>query len=643
MNPDIQAVLEKCNEAYSKGETYIIKDYEIEPIEKEFNIKLPTLFVDDDLYDLLYYCAKEKWPEDRFFKKLTSNNTGFGVDIIHELPMGSMEELKTGDWDKWNHGHKEYWVSSKLDGCSLILTYENGKLEIVASRGHGTKGKDCMRHVPFIQNIPYEIPYIEKVIIRGELICPKADIPVMLAEVEQKTGQKLKNGRNTIAGALNKKESMRDVFKYAHFVAYWDSLHQAQDLNWIKDQGFEIPLVEIVPNTITEEQLVTKIQEHIQKSPYELDGIIITQKDNIEAGLETGTLNPKCSRKLKIGINISVKETKLLKVEWNPSKNGRLSPIVWFEPIELDGSVVQKATGVNKQFMENLGIYPGCTLLVRKAGAVIPQIVGVVDKKEDYTGLDISLLPEHYEQNGLDLYQIETSTETDIKRLEYFGKKLGIEQLGYGNCHKLYFYRYFTDNHKLSPHEIFEIPLETFTGIIGENGNKIYKSINEVKQNLTECAFADACGAFGPQIGEKVLQKVYDKYHTLYVSAKDLLEVDGFGDARIKQYEQYVMGWEYIRIIATEVYKIQFKEATPKSNAGQFTGNVICFTGIRDKDFAKYLIENGADVSDNWKSTTNILVAKDPTGNSSKIKKAKEKGITILSLEEAYVHFIYKR
>ena len=642
MNSEIKAVLEKCNEAYSKGEIYIIKDFEIEPIEKEFNIKLPTLFVDDSLYDVLYSYAKDKWPEDPFFQKLTSNNTGFGVDIIHELPMGSMEELKTGDWDKWNHGHKEYWVSSKLDGCSLILTYENGKLKIVASRGHGTKGKDCMRHVQFIQNIPHEIPYKSKIIIRGELICPKADIPVMLAEVEQKTGQKLKNGRNTIAGALNKKESMKDVFKYAHFVAYWDSLHQAQDLNWIKKQGFEIPIVEIVQNTITEEQLVAKIQKHIQKSPYELDGIIITQKDNPEEGLETGTLNPKCSRKLKIGINISIKETKLLKVEWNPSKNGRLAPIIWFEPIELDGSIVQKATGVNKQFMENLGIYPGCTLLVRKAGAVIPQIIGVVDKKEDYTGLDISLLPEHYIQNGLDLYQTEESAETDIKRLEYFGKKLGIEQLGYGNCHKLYFYRYFIDGHKLSPHELLDLPLETFTGIIGENGNKIYKSINEIKQNLTECALADACGAFGPQIGEKVLQKVYDKYHTLYVSAQDLLQVDGFGEARIEQYTQYILCWQYIESIVKNCYHITFKENRISSNNGKFAGKVICFTGIRDKEFTKYLIENGADVSDSWKSITNILVAKDITSNSNKIQKAKQNNCKILSLEEAHDYFSYK-
>lgn len=643
MDSVIKEVLEKCNEAYSKGEIYVIKDFEIKPIENEFNIKLPTLFVDDDLYDLLYFCAKEKWPDDQFFKKLTSNNTGFGVDVVHEIPMGSMEELKTGDWDKWNHGHKEYWVSSKLDGCSVILTYIDGKLQLAATRGHGTKGKDCTRHIQFISNIPTAIPYTEKVIIRGELICPKAEIPVMIAEVESKTGQKLKNGRNTIAGALNKKDSMKDVFKHAHFVAYWDSLHYAQDLNWIQSLGFEIPLLESVPNTITEDQLVQKIQEHITKSPYELDGIIITQKDNIEEGLETGTLNPKCSRKLKIGIHITEKETKLLGVEWNVSKNGRLSPTVVFEPIELDGSVIQRATGVNKQFMENLGIYPGCTLLIRKAGAVIPQIVAVTNKQENYTGLPKSLLPKEYTQEGLDLYVVGYTPEADIRRLEYFGKKLEIEQLGYGNCHKLYWAYFNTHNkERLYEYELFELSSDFIIGIIGENGKKIVKSLAEVKEKLTECAFADACGAFGPGIGERVLQNVYDKYKTLIVTKDQLETVEGFADKRIEQYMCYVEGWRYILVYLSNVCGIKFKEKETNQTA-EFSGNIICFTGIRDKEFAKYLLEKGADVSDNWKNTTNILVAKDPNGNSSKIKKAKEKGITILSLEEAYVHFIYKQ
>ena len=147
MNEQIKSILEKCNESYSKGEVYFLKDDEYPIIEKELGITVPYLDVDDSLYDILYFCAKEKWPEDIFFNKLTSENTGYGQDIIHEIPMGSMEELKEGDLEKWTKGHDQFLISDKLDGCSLILTYENGELTVAATRGHGTKGKDIMRHV----------------------------------------------------------------------------------------------------------------------------------------------------------------------------------------------------------------------------------------------------------------------------------------------------------------------------------------------------------------------------------------------------------------------------------------------------------------------------------------------------------------
>ena len=96
----ILSILEKCNESYSKGQVYCLKDDEVNILETEFEISLPTAFVDDSIYDIIYFMAKEKWPNDKFFNKLTSDNTGFGQDITHEIPMGSMEELKEGDLEK---------------------------------------------------------------------------------------------------------------------------------------------------------------------------------------------------------------------------------------------------------------------------------------------------------------------------------------------------------------------------------------------------------------------------------------------------------------------------------------------------------------------------------------------------------------
>ena len=286
MNEQIKSILEKCNESYSKGEVYFLKDDEYPIVEKEFNITIPHLDVDDSLYDIIYYCAKEKWPEDSFFNKLTSNNIGYGQDIIHEIPMGSMEELKEGDLEKWTKGHEQFLISDKLDGCSLILTYENGELTIAATRGHGTKGKDIMRHV---QNVgfPKKISYKDKIIIRGELLFPKICIPTILNLLEQTSSKKQKNGRNTIAGALNSKETRPYIFQQTDFVAYWTSKDQGtlKAFEFLKKEGFKVPFYQVMSaDTLTDDNMIDLVKTRLKFSDYELDGIILTQLDNIEEG-----------------------------------------------------------------------------------------------------------------------------------------------------------------------------------------------------------------------------------------------------------------------------------------------------------------------------------------------------------------------
>ena len=158
-------ILEKCNEVYSNGNTYELTKNDIEVIKDELDIDVQSTLVNDVLYDTLYYATKEKYPADSFFNKLTSNNTGYGDEIVHTIPMGSMDELKTSDWDKWKVGHKKFLMSDKLDGCSVVLYYKNGKLDKAATRGHGKAGKCIKRHLSSISNIIYEIPYKDEIII----------------------------------------------------------------------------------------------------------------------------------------------------------------------------------------------------------------------------------------------------------------------------------------------------------------------------------------------------------------------------------------------------------------------------------------------------------------------------------------------
>ena len=185
MNYKIKNIIKAANLAYSEGGVYVLCQEDLTDINKILGLELTENHLVDSVYDIIYAEAKKKWPNDRFFKELQAENSGYGKEIIHAEPMGSMDELKTGDWDKWKVGHHRFLLSEKLDGCSIILTYRAGKLYSAATRGRGIKGKDIMRHIPFISNIPQEISYVDELVVRGELLCLKDEIPEMLKEVAE--------------------------------------------------------------------------------------------------------------------------------------------------------------------------------------------------------------------------------------------------------------------------------------------------------------------------------------------------------------------------------------------------------------------------------------------------------------------------
>lgn len=636
--------LERCNEAYSKGEVYVIRDYEVEPIEKEFNIKLPTLFVDDSLYDILYSYIKDKWPEDPFFQKLTSNNTGFGIDVVHEIPMGSMEELKENDILKWKKGHTSFILSDKLDGCSLILTYENGELKIAATRGHGTIGKNILRHIKYVENIPMKIECKQKIIVRGELLFKKNMIKSILKDIELKTGKAQKNGRNTIAGALNRKDTAVDIFKNAKFVAYWTSLNQGLSFELLESLGFDVPYYQYVSDEILDdENMIDYVKTRMKFSNYELDGIIITQVDNVETGFISGTINPKCSRKFKLGIYDNVAESTVVGINWQISRWGVFTPVLEIKPVEIAGATITNITAHNYATVIKLKCGIGAKIKFKRAGLVIPKLEEVLVPSTIYN------LPLcKYKIEGVDLIYIWNKDfdylhdEMCIRSLEYFGSKLDIAYLGYGNCAKI-----FNDllkekkRNPFMPAMIYGLPKGMITKVIGKNGEKLEESLANKKDKITEVQFATACGSFGPDIGERVLQLVWDKYGTLDdMTYEKLKAIEGFGDSRISQYLEYQSRWQMDKInMELFDYGIVFAENKQEILSTEYSNYNVCFSGVRDKDLAEFINSRGGKASDKWNKDTNYLIIKDLNSTSSKVKKAKDKGCKIITLEEAHAIF----
>ena len=626
MNIKIKNIIRAANLAYSEGNFYSLSEDELSTVNRILNLDLTNVELVDSVYDIIYNKAKELWPDDKFFKELQAENAGYGKEIIHSEPMGSMEELKEGDWDTWKCGHKHFLQSDKLDGCSIILTYKDSKLYSAATRGRGIKGKDIMRHIPFISNIPQEISYNDTLVVRGELVCPKIEISQMLKQVAEIEGKEQKNGRNTIAGALNRKESNEIIFGHAHFVAYWNSVKRGNALYELQDLGFEIPHCVEITDVMTEENLITTVKERIEQSKYEIDGIILTQLDNPEDGFVSGTINPRASRKFKMGIYDNKAESVITNITWQPSKSGKLTPVLNIEPIELCGSTISNVTGHNYQNLVDKCCGIGSKVIIKRAGLVIPYLEEVLTTSDDLN------LPQNIYQEGVDIYLKDKNIkEVIIQLLVHFVETLGIDQAGEASLEKLLISFPQIENPLFLLH--LEQPAFTFT--LGVNGNKLYNSIQSVlNEGITESRLADACGAFGSGLGESLLLQIEQTYGKLVILDK---EIANFGPNRMKQYNDNYSNWLSI-VSLYKSFGYTFKSNQKKTDL-LLSDKVICFSGVRDKDLAKTLEELGATITETFSKKVNLLVVKDENTTTSKTKKAKEQGcqiISLLALKENY-------
>lgn len=636
-------ILQDCSQDYYiMGEFHILNEKECKIIEEELGEKIFSCYnveVTDGIYDLLYNKAFAKWPDDPFFKLIGSKEVTDGSKIKFERPMGSMDELKEGDWIKW--AKKDYYVvSSKLDGLSVKLFYHKGVLVQASSRGDGYEGSDITRHILQVSNIPHKIHITDDVEIRGELICPKADIQSMIDELKEETGKEYKNGRNTIAGFLNSKKTLMSVAKYAHFVAFDNDLDVKTELerfDKLRDLGFETPnyALRFYPN---EEDLIRMVVNVKNNDPYECDGIILTLNipDEAHKGFETGSINPRKSRKFKIGATNNSAETIVTNIIWNVSKAGKLIPTVEIEPINVVGVTIKYATGHNYKNIVDNGIGIGSRIVVKRSGDVIPYIEKVLEPRFNVynlpnvetviNGVDIELK----DKESINEYTKQMTTN----KLVFFAKTIGIDFLGEGVCDLLNQTFIIKAKRFMTPYDLLTIPQNVLVDIVGENGNKIYESISKVKSVSTEVDYMSAFNAFGENIGKIILKNVFDTYHTLDVTYSQLKVLTGFADTRIFQYESYLDNYREIKNKLNSI-GIEFIINVIKNESDKFKDYIVCFTGVRDKELSDYIKKNGGVATDSWNKNVNLLVCANPNGTSGKITKAREKGIKCISLEEA--------
>ena len=646
---EIIKLLDRCSNAYARGEQYILKQSDVDNLG-EFTVGTP---VTDSVYDHLYYKYRKMFPTNQFFYKVGKSDAGYGSEVnLSVWPAGSMEEIKEGDLNKWKTPNY-YAISAKLDGCSLILFYKNGYLDVASTRGDGIKGFDVTRHILKCKNFHDQLfDSNESLIVRGELIIPKDKWPLCKQELEEKTGKSFANARNTVAGFLNAKDTNEIIAKYVEFLAYGikysttSEPDEEQKFVDLQELGFTIPKVWYYNSDEFDEAVLQNLIQQLKANyNYECDGVILTVNDSTKLpGYETNTLNPRRSRKYKVGMADEAKETTVINVRWQISKDAMFKPVVEIEPIQLDGATVSNVTANNYETVNTLGIGPGARIKVKRSGMVIPYLEEVITPAEPskpdypfkisgpeavYTGNDETMLREIY-----------------LQKLIFSTKALEIDQAAEGNLRKIVneYYNITEDLPGSTYMNLLDLILmdeDTIVSIIGKNGKKLYKSLHDRVSSITEPELFDALGTFGRGIGKTKLQKIFDVYGHLAPSYQELMALEGFSDITAQQIIAFESEYKRTKELLSTIDQVKLVEKIkPVLKSDKYKDYIVCFTGVRSDALCRIINENGGIATENWNKKVNLLVAKDPSSNSGKAKKAREAGIQIISLQEAEQLFV---
>lgn len=645
MENQIIEILKKASDCYYNTEDYYdMSEEELNCIVQNLHIPCQCV-VTDAVYDAIYSRAKTLFPTNPFFLSVGSEVRGDKVKL--PIPLGSMVEVKPGEVANWlvpSH----YCISEKLDGISCLLAYDNGELKIAYSRGDGYEGQDITRHIIKLLNCPKKLNKPFSGYIRGEIIIPKEDISNCINALKLETNKEYKNGRNLCAGQLNAKDCANAFAKYAHFVAYYidnwkDQTHEMfQELETL---GF-ISAKWSISNDIlmTDDFLMTYLQKVKTTGVYECDGIILTMDyiDDEHQGFETSSLNPKASRKFKIsGLDETFVST-IENITWQISKDFLLKPVINIQPTNHNGVTISNISGNNFKFILDNDLRIGTVIKGKRSGDVIPQYVETIEKSTreedpynlDQFGIEIGRDGVELVFLGTEDTNPELCIEAYTQRTLYFCTKLGVEFGGYGNIQKL---MEETRDYRFPYQHLCTLPKGVFESAIGVNGVKFYNSLHEKLIRATPCQLCDACGVFGRGIGELKLQKIVDTYNDLPHDADKIISVEGWAEKSVNQYMlRYTNFVEMVKFFTSLGIWNGFDDAT-LSNA--YENVKVVFTGVRSAELENIIKINGGKVLTSCTKECNLVIARDPLASSTKLNKARQQGVEIISLDEAVKRF----
>ncbi len=604
---------------------------ELQALEKETGIVLsasPTIHVG---YELLSQLPKE----------------------AHESPMLSLDKTKDieelGEW----LGDQEGLLSWKMDGLTIVLTYRNGELAKAVTRGNGEIGEVVTGNARTFRNIPLQIAYTGELILRGEAVIRYSDFMRINAELTDED-EKYKNPRNLCSGSVRQLNSQvtaqRSVSFYAFTLVKAEGVDfhnsRSAQLEWLRAMGFDVVHYERV-NRDSVASSVISFAGKVAENDLPSDGLVLTYED-IAYGQSLGRTAkfPRDSIAFKWADEQG--ETTLKEIEWSPSRTGLINPVAIFEPVQLEGTTVSRASVHNLSILEDLQLGIGDRITVYKANMIIPQIADNLTRSGPVQPPETCPVcggrtEIHQTTDVKSLYC--TNPECQAKKLKSFAlfvsrDAMNIDGLSEATLEKFIgagFVHDFADLFALGEHETEITEME---GLGQKSFDNLMEALERARHTtLPRLIYSLGIANIGPA-NARILCRAfdYDVEKLRHAGQEELVEVDGIGEVIAQGIQEYFSDPDHQRLLDRLLAVLELEKPQAESNSQPFAGKTFVITGslerFPNRKAAQEWIESlGGKAAGSVSSKTSYLVNNDTTSNSSKNRKAKELGIPILSEE----------
>lgn len=630
-------ILNKASKAYYQEDIEIMTNFEYDKLydelvdlEKKTGIVLsnsPTINVG---YEILSELEKEK----------------------HESKMLSLDKTKDVEKLKEFLKDEEGILSWKMDGLTVVLTYNNGSLVKAVTRGNGEIGEVITNNAKVFSNIPLNINYKKELVIRGEAVIKYSDFEKINSQIED-VQARYKNPRNLCSGTVRQLNNEITANRNVHFFAFslvndinnLNKIHEK--LDWLSNLGFDVVERKLV-NKDNIEDIVKIFENNIQNNDFPSDGLVLIY-DDIQYGKSLGNTAKFPKNSIAFKWEDETAQTKLLDIEWSASRTGLINPIAIFEPVELEGTIVSRASLHNVSILQNLELGIGDDILIYKANMIIPQIAENLTKSKNceipkicpVCGKPTKIKDEN---NVKVLYCINNDCiAKKIKLFTHFVARdtMNIEGLSEATIEKLItkgFIKEFSDIFHVEKYKDEIINMEGF-------GEKSYKNlINSIKKAriTTPAKLIYSLGIENIGLSNaKLICKNFDNdlNKIINISLDELVKIQGIGDIIAKSFVDYFNNEYNKNSFKDLLNEVQVVIENIDEEKQKFQNITFVITGsfeyFENRDKLKEVIEkNGGKVTSTVSKKTSYLINNDNMSNSSKNKKAKELNIPIITEQE---------